>query len=186
MVRCFIAVDLATSETIRNVAALESELGELDARMTFTKPANLHITLKFLGEIPDTLAERVAKALEQITFAPFSVGLRGLGAFPNERRPRVIFLRVGQGSSELVELARRVEQVTEKLGFPRESRPFVPHATVARVKRLGPRFSLRELVEKYSSTNIGTVRVEHFKLKRSVLTPQGPIYSDLRVYKLVL
>ena len=185
MVRCFIAVDLATSEIIRAVSALESELSRLNAKMTFTKPSNFHITLKFLGEIPEPLVERVSSSLEQISFPSFSVELRGLSAFPSEKRPRVIFVEVGRGSAELVKLAREVERVTEKLGFARESRPFIPHATVARVKRLGPRFSVRELFEKYSDIVLGVVHVDSFKLKRSVLTPQGPIYSDLKVYKLV-
>lgn len=170
---------------MRKVSALESELTKLDAKMTLTKPENFHITLKFLGEIPVPLLERVARSLEAISLPPFSVELRGLGAFPNERRPRVIFVKVAGGSSELTNLAEKVEEVTARLGFPRERRPFVPHATVARVKRLGPRFSFCELAEKYAANLLGTVNVESFKLKKSVLTPSGPIYSDLKVYKLV-
>lgn len=185
MLRCFVAVDLATSEVVKRVSVLGNELSKLDAKMTFTKPTLIHVTLKFLGEIPELLVKRVAESLEEISFSPFSVELKGVGAFPNERRPRVIFVRVGQGASDLVSLAGEVERVITRLGFAKERRPFIPHATVARVKRLGPRFSLREFIEKYSSTVFGVVQVESFKLKQSVLTPQGPIYSDLRVYKLV-
>ncbi|HID08675.1 TPA: hypothetical protein EYP13_00430, partial [Candidatus Micrarchaeota archaeon] len=81
LLRCFVAVDLATSEVVERVSVLENELSKLDAKMTFTKPALIHVTLKFLGEIPELLAKRVAESLEEISFSPFSVELKGVGAF---------------------------------------------------------------------------------------------------------
>jgi len=174
MVRTFVAIDLP--EDIRERARESQEiLRRSSGRLAIVDPANLHLTVKFLGEIDPARVGPVAEALRAVRADPFSLTV-GHAVCNPPRRPRVIWCDVTDGG-ESAALARQVDDLVAPLGFPRETRLFRPHVTLARVKEFHP--SQCWEVERMPREPLGTCRVESIKLKKSTLTPRGPIYDDL-------
>lgn len=182
--RCFIAVDIDQPELRARLREIQVGLDSLGCGLKLVEPENIHVTLRFLGEIPSSLASEVAKTLDKVRANPFTLTLRGLGAFPSPSRPRVVWVGVGEGSAELSSLHRQVESLIKPLGFQPEREPFTPHITLARVKVPRNLSSLARFIAERSDVEVGSMRVEEVKLKRSTLTPSGPIYSDVYVKKL--
>lgn len=176
--RAFIAVDL--DERFRTRELL-SELGQSGADLKLVEPRNLHVTLKFLGETPEDMVERIAGIMEESVrgIGPFDVRFRGLGAFPGQRSIRVVWVGM-QGAEPLGQVARTLEDRLEVLGFPREARGFSPHITLGRVRTPRGWGSLPALIDKHAGTDFGAMRVEKMALKKSVLGPGGPTYSAVR------
>lgn len=129
-------------------------------RVKFVEKENLHLTLRFLGEVDPN---QVIKALEDVEFEPFTVKLEGVGFFPNEKFVRVVWIGVGKGSEEIERLH---EEVEKRLG---KDERFVPHVTVARAKG-----RVEVLKKEFSSDEF---EVGSFSLFKSTLTPKGPIYE---------
>jgi len=145
------------------------------ARLTLVKPGSIHITLKFLGEIDEKTLARVKEALARIRFEPFEISVCGVMGNPASA-PRVIWCEVrdGGGCRRLFEL---VEEALGPLGIPGERRAYTPHATLARVKRFDP--SLLPILKDLAAEEFGSCPVSSIRLKKSTLTPQGPVYEDL-------
>ena len=174
MVRTFVAIDLP--EDIRERARESQEiLRRSSGRLAIVAPANLHLTVKFLGEIDPAQVAPVVEALRAVRADPFSLTV-GYPVCNPPRKPRVIWCDVTDGG-ESAALARQVDDLLVPLGFPRETRPFRPHMTLARVKEFHPS-QCRE-VESTPREPLGTCRVASIKLKKSTLTPRGSIYEDL-------
>ncbi len=168
--RCFIAVepDAELKEKIFNYAK------KLRGFLKLVEKENLHITLKFLGEIENV--KEVAKALEALQgFGSFEVKLRGAGAFPSKNRARVVW--IGVESPRLIELQKTVDSLLEALGFVKEVN-YVPHLTIARIKGQS---NARGFIEEFENFEFGSFEVRELKLKQSILTPRGPVYRDLKV-----
>ena len=162
------------------VAAEEATRGLNSIR--WTKQGNIHLTLKFLGEVPEESLQDVCDALEKScsVHAPFDASLGGLGAFPSPRRAQVIWAGMDEGSGEMSALAAEIEAALKPLGFQREERPYVPHTTLGRTR--GKPLSI-ELPDT-SIAGIRTFRVERVDLVRSTLTPGGPIYGIVETFSL--
>jgi 2'-5' RNA ligase len=160
--------------------ALRTELRQVDKGIRTVKPELLHLTLRFLGDTDEGLVEAIGGVMQDAVagVAPFRMAFSGVGVFPNAKRPRVVWIGL-MGAEPLVEISRRVERGIVDLGFPREKRSFKPHATVARVKRLSHHERLRSLLDRWSDREFGAMEVRGITLKRSVLTPQGPIYTTM-------
>jgi 2'-5' RNA ligase len=193
--RAFIAVDL--SDAIRTqIATLQQELALLglqEGTLKFVDPKQVHQTIKFLGEVPDESIERIKEALAAIRHEPFEIRLRGVGFFPQAapekaRTIRVIWVGIEEGGAQMKALQEGVESALHALGFPPEQR-FNAHVTLCRVKK--PFRSKNELtrvlmkIGELRAADLGTMRVEALKLKKSTLTPRGPIYEDQYVKSLV-
>lgn len=177
LVRCFVAVDVEDPAIVSKVAAVQQQLEAAGAKLKLVELENLHLTLRFIGEIPRELVERVMEALRGVEFAPFTVRFVGLGAFPNPRRPRVIWVGVEEGARELSELSEKVNSALAKLKLPKPDEEFTPHLTVARVKSgVG---SLPRIIEEGGSLEFGSMLVDRIRLKKSTLTSRGPIYETL-------
>jgi 2'-5' RNA ligase len=174
MVRTFIAIDL-TPEVRERMKGPQGTLSGCRARLTLVKPDSIHITLKFLGEIDEKTLGRVREALSLIRFEPFEISVGGVKGNPPPA-PRVIWsnVRDGGGCGRLFAL---VEEALSPLGIPRERRAYTPHATLARVKRFDP--SLLPALKDLASEEFGSCPVRCIKLKKSTLTPSGPIYEDI-------
>lgn len=180
-VRTFVAVE--TSEAVRAAAAkVIRRLAKHDAPVKWVEPENMHLTLKFLGEvnsleIPE-VCRGVAEAVAEV--AGFSFDIVGVGAFPKIERPRTIWLGVTIGADELAELHKQIEKGLKKLGYPPENRRFSPHLTLGRVKHAGPELAeLSELVKSLSDHPIGTTAVDEVTVFSSELTREGPVYQAL-------
>ena len=174
--RAFVAVEIQDDNILDAIAKIQSEF---KIKATPVKKKNMHFTLLFLGEITEEVAINVKKALSTVSFKPIEVKFTHIGAFPNPRSPRVIWIGVDEISSrQLVELASQVEKKLEPLGF-KSDKPFKAHLTIFRIKNRADDIS--GMIEKFKKIDLGKYTMTELKFKQSVLTPNGPIYSDLQV-----
>jgi len=178
-IRSFIAVELGDSDILTKVTSLQRTLIQTGADLKIVEPQNIHITLRFLGEIPASLLESVCEAMRQIKFQPFDLELQGLGCFPDYRRPNVVWVGMARGEVELRSIFNQIEPNLRNLGFPPDRKGFSPHLTIARVRSGRNRQELVEAVEALKDQTLGSMTVSKVKLKKSVLTPKGPIYTTL-------
>lgn len=176
--RTFVAAEIQNDEVLNSIAKLQSDL-KIKARPVSKE--NMHFTLLFLGEIAEEIAPKIMEALESITFSPIQVSFGGVGAFPDPRFPRVIWIGVDETASQnLIKLATQVEEKLGPLGF-KSDKPFKPHLTIFRIKNRIDDIS-KEL-DKLKTIQLGHDTISELKFKKSILTPSGPIYSDLQVVK---
>ena len=149
--RTFIAIELS-GEIKNSLAQIESHLKYSGADVKWVSPDNIHLTLKFLGEISEEKCEKVKAALDEVakTSAPFEISIKDIGAFPKLESPRVIWVGLDKGAKEATELAKKIDLSLSKLGFQEETRPFAAHLTVGRVRSAKNRETLKE---KIASTN---------------------------------
>ena len=177
--RAFVAV--FPPPEVREALALAACGLPVTGKMRLTPPANVHLTLKFLGDVPREDLAEVAEALEALRgrHEPFEAGISGFGAFPSPRKARVLWAGIGEGAAELRALARDVEESLEPLGFEREDRTYVPHLTLGRAR--GRPVAL-ETVE--SPSPVPGFFVRHVELMESVLGGAGAAYSTLGAYPL--
>jgi 2'-5' RNA ligase len=174
MVRTFVAVDLP--EDLRNrIAEVALALRGEGGRLALVDPAQIHVTLAFLGEVGADRLEAVAASLEAVHSPPFELVV-GPIVGNSRSSPRTIWCPCTDDGS-LAALAGGVAAALEPLGFPRERRPFRGHATVARVKVFHP--SLLDRLAALPRETFGSFTVDRFRLKKSTLTPQGPVYENL-------
>ena len=178
--RTFVAIEISDNEVIESIKKFQSEIN-INAKAV--EPVNFHFTLQFLGEISEDISQKIIAALHTIEFSSFSVSLRGIGAFPKAKFPRVIWIGTDdEGGNLLVQLAKKIEKVLQPLGFFSD-KPFKPHLTVFRIKKkIG---DITEELEKQNTVDFGVQKVTEIKFKKSELTPNGPIYSDLEEVKAI-
>jgi len=176
MVRLFVAIDITNKKVVDTAIRVQDLIRRNNIKATFSNPNQLHITLKFLGEIQDTLIDEIKNALSKIHFNRFSIRFEGIDAFPSILRPRVIFIDV-EHSRELETLYKAVDKSLSFLRI-REDKRFHPHVTIARIKSI---FGWnKSLVDELKSIDINsTEEIIEFKLKQSVLKHSGPEYIDL-------
>jgi 2'-5' RNA ligase len=147
------------------------------------KPGQMHLTLRFLGETPTKELPELKAELSLIQMKPFTLQIEGMGVFPDERSPRVVWGGVRK-SAELMELQRKVETSCRRSGFDAENRPFKPHITFGRVKKAS-RKQVKSLVESEQAKSLsGQMHVERFNLYRSKLNKNGAVHSVVESYLL--
>jgi len=183
--RLFVSVDLPTS--LREpIAALQAEFAAATG-LDFVDPADAHLTVKFLGEVPateyDALVEALERAVATANVAPFDATFEGLGVFPSLEYVRVLWLGVGTGERELATLHDAVERETTALGYDPEEHAFTPHVTLARMSHAGGKDLVRELVGERRPP-VGTVRVTELRLTESTLTSEGSVYETAERFPL--
>lgn len=178
LIRSFIAIDVNDPGVVNKIVQVQKEFVGLGAVVKFVEPENLHITIKFLGEIPESLVNKIIEVLFQINFEEFTIFLRGVGCFPNINRPKVLWIGVSQGAENLTEIHRMVDQALRKIGIRRDAGKFHPHVTIGRVKG-GRTDKLGKRILNLKNIDIGIIHVNNIKLKKSTLTSKGPIYTTL-------
>ena len=174
MVRAFIALDLS-QEIRERLKGAQDTLRSCQARLTFVDPQLIHITLRFLGEVAEKDLPRLYDSLRGISFTHFPVTV-GTVTVNNPRRPFTVWCTIGDNGRGQ-ELFQKVEECLLPLGFARELRRFTPHATLARVKQPDP--SLMNVIRSLDGITYGECVISGMKLKKSTLTPHGPVYDDL-------
>jgi len=174
--RCFIAIDLpekAKKELISVQKQIKSK--NPDIKAVFVKPKVLHINLKFLGETDDAQAKKIKNALKKLKFEPFKIKLSQAGVF-TPQFIRVLWVDVSP-KEQLVRLQQDIDSMLEKEGFKQERR-FEAHITLARIKFVKDKFEFVKNIEKIKVKPI-EFEIKNFSLKKSTLTPEGPIYEDV-------
>jgi 2'-5' RNA ligase len=187
MFRAFIAIDLP--ENVRaSLAEAQACLQRAQARVkvSWTKIENLHLTLQFLGRIPESQVASIGAALVAVAgrHAAMDVTVAGVGAFPDERAPRVLWLGCDDGGGRLRALARDVRQSMETLGFPPDAHEFTAHLTLGRVKVPRADAALTQALDSIKKNAVGTLRVEAIHLYQSQLHPDGSVYTKLSSHSL--
>ena len=172
--RVFIAVEISDEGILKKIQTFQEDL-QIDAKPT--KINQIHFTLQFLGEIDKEKCEKVKEQLRKITFSQFGVSLKGVGGFPNLKNPRVVWVGTDEkGAENLIKISKEIGMRLVSLGFQKDNR-FMPHLTVFRIKHKIDDLSLR--IKQYEAIEFGTQVITKIKLKRSILSPKGPEYSDL-------
>lgn len=180
--RTFIAIEL--SEEIKTVLTqIQSYLKYAGADVKWVEKDNIHLTLKFLGEINDKKCEKVKSALAEIAKSAksFEISLKDIGTFPQIDSPRVIWVGLDKGAKESTELALKIDEALSKIGFDKEPRPFAAHLTIGRVRSPENKEELKEKIQSYAKHDLTphTQFISSLILFQSTLTPKGSIYTKL-------
>jgi RNA 2',3'-cyclic 3'-phosphodiesterase len=167
-----------------NLMKVEEELKQTQADIKLVERENLHFTVKFLGEIAESAVEEIDKRMRTLALQRMEVDVRGLGAFPDARRPRVVW--AGVSPQDLASISNSGQQVIDALEGIGESdeRGFHPHITVARVRSPRNLEALAFVMRERSAKEFGSSSITALKLKSSSLTPNGPTYRDIKEYNL--
>lgn len=180
-IRSFLAIEI-TAPIIKEIGEVLDSLRLSPGDVKWVKPENIHLTLKFFGNIEEADIERICSQVEAVVSKrrPFLLRISGMGAFPNSRSPKVIWLGVEEEGKELELIQQEVERKLEKIGFKSEKRPFSAHLTVGRVRSSRGRKDLSQAIQMFAKKDLGSFEVSSLVLFKSDLTPKGSIYTRLR------
>jgi 2'-5' RNA ligase len=186
--RLFLAVNLPPDAANR-VGDLQRKIERVvSARgLRWTKPAQVHFTLKFLGEQPEASVAVICEAAREAAKAvtPFAISLEGLGGFPSSQRPRTLWIGARAGVAEMTALAAMLDALLEARGFAKEQRPFAAHLTIARAKTRSDEAVAARAIESAPRGEIAAFRATSFALMQSVSTPDGVKYVALESFELL-
>jgi len=176
--RAFISVDIGA---LPGIVTILDELKNTNADLKIVKPENVHLTLKFLGEIDEKMVDRIAGVMEKSVkdVPPFRIKFRGVGVFPSMDYMRVVWIGL-KDAEKLGIIAEQLENGLAAFGFKKEKRRFSPHVTVGRVKSPKNKNMLQNFLKENASKEFGEINVKSIKLKKSVLTSKGPEYSTVK------
>lgn len=176
--RGFIAIDIKATPQI---TSFEKEIAKTGADVKLVEPGNIHITVKFLGDTDENHIDAIEQSMKESVLAikPFLITLKGTGVFPNQNYMKVLWIGIiDEGNIETI--VHAIDEKLEPLGFKKENRGFSPHLTVGRVKTARNKDQLLKVIENYKAVEFTIQKVQSITLKKSELTPKGPIYTTLR------
>jgi 2'-5' RNA ligase len=179
-VRSFIAFDIDNDLVLRRLSEVQGTLVNTGAHLKLVEPRNIHMTMRFLGNISLGMIDLIHEEMKKVSFTPFDVEIRGLGAFPSLRYPRVVWAGIRRGVNELRNVFDQLEPLLRGLGFKPDPKGFSPHLTIARVRSGRRKAELIRCVQDLADCEFGVIKAECLRLKKSVLTPRGPVYSTLK------
>ncbi len=179
--RTFIAVGISDDIT-GSIAGLQSGFRKHDFDIKYVKPENIHVTLKFLGEVEENRISEVYESVKDSVgdTKKFNIIVDSVGVFPGPRSPKVIWAGVSEGSRKLKDLNRTIEGSLVSAGFKKEKKIFSAHLTIGRVRSSKNIKLLSNTVEEMCGVRIGRMLVEDVLVMKSDLTSQGPVYTVLK------
>jgi len=185
LIRSFLAIELP-GPVLRKIGEIQGGLKSSRADVRWTNPETIHLTLKFFGNIEESRIDPIFKSIEEPirNTPPFSLKVRGVGAFPHLKNPRVIWIGLVDEGKILTSLQKEIEAQLERIGFQHEDRPFHPHLTLGRMKSNREKEDLVGRIEGHKEEELGNFQVERVILFKSDLKPSGPIYTPLKELKL--
>lgn len=181
--RTFLAIDV-DEDLKAKMYRIIKEFKKIDANIKYVDLENLHLTLKFFGEIDSEGIDLLSSKIESVVsnFGEFTIKIKGCGAFPNTNRIKVIWF--GIDDDELIrQLHDELDEEFVKLGLDKDKR-FSSHLTIGRMRNAKGKNKVKSTIEEFENVEIGQMSVDRIILKKSTLTPQGPIYEDLRIFEL--
>ncbi len=184
--RAFIAADIP-SDVKDEIGKIQKKLmGEVRSSVKWVDVEKIHVTLRFLGDVPEEKIELLCQVLPKggREVAPFKISIKGLGVFPNLSRPRVIWVGMESQGNKMDQLYSQIEALVRDLGFTPEKRAFSPHLTIGRIKQLRDQNEWVNAIEKSQELFFGEASVDCFYLFQSILKPQGPEYRKLKKFDL--
>jgi 2'-5' RNA ligase len=184
-VRLFVALQIPPAVR-KNLAEFLATLRAISSEPRWVRTENLHVTLKFIGEVQAEKLGDMRAALSAVhSDRAVALDFRGVGFFPNEKRPRVFWAGI-EASTNLARLAGDIDRALQKLGIPPEKRPFSPHLTLARFEPPGVPENLRAAIQENSKREFGSVAAKEFHLIESKLKPGGAEYTTLETFPFVV
>ncbi len=185
LLRLFVAVEIEDRSTLARIIGIRNRVSSLGADLKPVEDENIHLTLRFLGEVEEQLIPSIYRAVDELsTFRQFTMMVRGLGAFPNNRNPRVVWVGISEGSETLRSMRSAIDRGLRGLKIYEDEHSFHPHITIARIRGRSNIDILSRFIEENTDLELGSSPVTKVVLKKSILTPRGPIYSDLRIVPL--
>lgn len=178
--RCFIAIELP--EPIRHrLSGLQEALASLDREVRWTRPEQIHLTLKFLGEVPDREVLGVCEALAGAATLcePIDLEIGGVGCFPERGAARIIWVGVAGPPPSLTRCHAAIERACADVGFAPEDRAFRPHLTIGRARAARGSHQLRPALTRHEGFSAGRFVAEELVVFQSILQPGGPIHTVL-------
>lgn len=185
-IRAFIAVDVPPPVQ-EALGELQRGMEEVGLKARWVRPQDVHVTLAFLGNVPAEQVPELRAAMEEAAqgAGPLEVRVGGVGAFPNERWPRVIWVGFEEPTGGLAALHKRLEAALVPLGYEPEDRPFRPHLTLARIKVPARAGRVVHALEAHKDVDLGKITIDRIVLYQSTLKPTGPAYTVLEEVVLV-
>ena len=183
--RTFIAIELPPP-VILLFQKMQQDLKRLKIRARWVQPENIHLTLKFLGNITPADIDKIGVAMTgaAVEFSPVTLSVSGIGVFPGIKRPRVIWLGLGGDSRSLLALQGRLEEKLAGAGFPKDKRSFKAHLTLGRIKQAANPAVIRQMISEYASLSSDEFTCNQVILFESDLEPSGAVHSKLKQAKL--
>lgn len=179
LVRAFLSIDIENQLLLSNVEQIQQRLDQEAAKMKLVAINNIHFTLRFFGDTPVDKINQIREHLEKIVVEPFDIRIAGVGAFPNKRRPRIIWIGVTEKGQQVRELKLEIDSLLKDVGYQAEKRKYTPHATIARVRHVKDTKKIVDNLDELANELIGTMSVSGFTMMKSTLTPTGPIYDTM-------
>ena len=176
--RGFIAIEINATATLLE---FENEIKKTGADVKLVEPKNIHITLKFLGDVEENLVDNIENIMKDAVdqLQPFTIKLKGTGVFPHQNYVRVIWIGIKDGQV-IEKISHAIDERLSTLGFKKEKRGFSPHLTIGRVKTAKNKQQLLTTIEKYGDREFCVQQITSITLKKSDLTPAGPIYTNVK------
>ena len=178
-IRVFLSIDIEDTNLLTRITHIQEELDRQAAKMKLVEQENIHFTWRFFGDTPISKIEDIHQELLKLKFDPIPIQISGVGAFPNVRKPRVIWVGVTQNVDKVCELKKMTDELLANLKYPIEKKKFIPHATIARIRAIRDRAQLFENLESLADESVGTMTVSNIRMTKSTLTQSGPIYETL-------
>jgi len=176
--RCFIAVSLPDN-IHQELSQIQSQLKEIGADVKWVEPGNIHLTLKFLGEVEQTKIKIISQQLTELIgkFSAFEIVLGKLGAFPTLLNPRVIWIGISKNEDKINNIQKEVEEILQPLGFEKEARSFHSHLTLGRVRSKKNIQKFTGKLESFPLPQFKPVKIDKIILFQSILKPGGAEYT---------
>jgi 2'-5' RNA ligase len=183
--RVFIGIKLKNAETVNEITLFQDKFNEIKA-VKLVKPINLHLTMKFLGDVSTKQLDEIKGSLANLKVPPIKAFLKGATAFPKVNVPRTLIISITDGSEELIAVQKEIDDLLFQVGFIKEKRKFHSHLTIGRVKqrkrKKAPLEVIVPIIKNYQDHVFGAFEVHEIILIESTLTPEGPIYENIEVY----
>ena len=182
-VRSFLAIELK-EDLVPKILDVQKEFKKTNANIKYVPCENMHFTLKFFGNIDEEMIGDISDSVEKVikNYSSFDLNIKNCGCFPNKNVIKVLWLGLEEGSP-IKSLQKDLDKEFKKLGFKKE-RNFISNLTIGRVKSPKNKKEIKNTIEKLENIKIGQMTVSKICLKKSTLTPQGPIYEDIKVFEL--
>ena len=178
-IRVFLSVDIDDENLLSRIIQIQGKLDYESAKMKLVERDNIHFTWHFFGDTHPSKIDTIHQELSQLEFEPIQIEVSGVGAFPNIRRPRVVWVGVTHNIEKLRELKTNTDTILKKMGYRIEKKKFIPHATIARVRSIRNREQLAENLESLCEEPVGGMTITNIRMTRSTLTPSGAIYDTM-------
>ena len=179
--RAFLSLDLENIEVKKEIEKIQYELSKIKAKIKLVETSNLHFTLKFFPHIEFEDINKIIRIVENLHLEEIEIKYNKIGVFPNYNKISVIWIGIDQESTNQISNIYNLINNKLKDSDIQKDQRFVPHLTIARVKKCEDNKYIQEVIEKYKNIIFGQEKINKIKLKKSILTSNGPIYSNLHV-----